>query len=298
MRKIIEIGKEQIPAGLKLRTGIEDAIRWFDEKPEFDYLFDKIMKKYKSDNFTDVKVNFPIMVAGLLLGNGDFSKSICDAVNFGEDTDCTGATVGSILGIMNPDGIPEKWLAPIGRNMVLSPGIVGITPPPTIDAFSDMICEMSKHIILDPQPAKSFEPRPSTPVRSSARPAARKRRRKRSPSPAPSRSGRRRFRTSTSSSSTSGSRSTSRAATSSCSTRSRRSSSRSTAVSHSAARPGDMAPSFHRAPWNQEAFLEFSSAGEHTLRATIQRVAPGARPNWVVGVAYGDSLQWVPDAML
>ena len=61
---------------------------------------------------------------------------------------------------------------------------------------------------------------------------------------------------------------------------------------------GDMAPSFHRAPWNQEAFLEFSSAGEHTLRATIQRVAPGARPNWVVGVAYGDSLQWVPDAML
>ena len=131
VRKIIEIGKEQIPAGLKLRTGIEDAIRWFDEKPEFDYLFDKIMKKYKSDNFTDVKVNFPIMVAGLLLGNGDFSKSICDAVNFGEDTDCTGATVGSILGIMNPDGIPEKWLAPIGRNMVLSPGIVGITPPPS-----------------------------------------------------------------------------------------------------------------------------------------------------------------------
>ena len=52
VRKIIEIGKEQIPAGLKLRTGIEDAIRWFDEKPEFDYLFDKIMKKYKSDNFT------------------------------------------------------------------------------------------------------------------------------------------------------------------------------------------------------------------------------------------------------
>ena len=298
VRKIIEIGKEQIPAGLKLRTGIEDAIRWFDEKPEFDYLFDKIMKKYKSDNFTDVKVNFPIMVAGLLLGNGDFSKSICDAVNFGEDTDCTGATVGSILGIMNPDGIPEKWLAPIGRNMVLSPGIVGITPPPTIDAFSDMICEMSRHIILDPQPAKSFEPRPVH-----ARAIVRAARSQEAPSKEvtfpgtfaewpeaipdkhelvidfkfkidkPGRyvvmfntksqvivevDGRLAFR---------------RAA-------------------------GDMAPSFHRAPWNQEAFLEFSSAGEHTLRATIQRVAPGARPNWVVGVAYGDSLQWVPDAML
>ena len=199
---------------------------------------------------------------------------------------------------MNPDGIPEKWLAPIGRNMVLSPGIVGITPPPTIDAFSDMICEMSRHIILDPQPAKSFEPRPVH-----ARAIVRAARSQEAPSKEvtfpgtfaewpeaipdkhalvidfkfkidkPGRyvvmfntksqvivevDGRLAFR---------------RAA-------------------------GDMAPSFHRAPWNQEAFLEFSSAGEHTLRATIQRVAPGARPNWVVGVAYGDSLQWVPDAML
>ena len=53
---------------------------------------------------------------------------------------------------------------------------------------------------------------------------------------------------------------------------------------------------FHGARWNDGAMSP--AAGEHTLRATIQRVAPGARPNWVVGVAYGDSLQWVPDAML
>ena len=43
VRKIIEIGKAQIPAESKLRIGIEDAIRWFDEKPEFDYLFRMIM---------------------------------------------------------------------------------------------------------------------------------------------------------------------------------------------------------------------------------------------------------------
>ncbi len=297
VRKIIEIGKEQIPAGLKLREGIEDAIRWYDEKPEFGYLFDKIMTKYKSDNFTDVKVNFPIMVAALLLGKGDFSKSICDAVNFGEDTDCTGATVGALLGIMNPDSIPEKWLAPIGRDMVLSPGIVGITPPPTIDAFSDMICEMSKHIILDPQPATSFEPRPIH-ARAVVRPARSKAEPEQEvtfpgtfcewPEVLPDKhelvldfkfkigkagkyvvmfntksqvivdiDGKLAFRRS----------------------------------------PGDMAPSFHRAPWNQEVFMDFEP-GIHTIRATVQRVAPNTRPNWVVGVAYADSLQWVPDAML
>ena len=131
VRRIIEIGKSCIPADCELRQGIEDAIRWFDEKPEFDYLFEKIMAKYRSDNFTDVKVNFPIIVAGLLLGNGDFGRTICDAVNFGEDSDCTGATAGAIMGILNPDGIGDRWLAPIGRNMVLSPGITGITPPAT-----------------------------------------------------------------------------------------------------------------------------------------------------------------------
>ncbi len=297
VRKIIEIGKEQIPAGLKLREGIEDAIRWYDEKPDFRYLFDKIMGKYKSDNFTDVKVNFPIMVAALLLGKGDFSKSICFAVNFGEDTDCTGATVGALLGIMNPDGIPEKWLAPIGRSMVLSPGIVGITPPPTIDAFSDMICEMSKHIILDPQPADSFEPRPVH-----ARAVVRPSRSKTEPSADVTfsgtfaewpeaipdkhelildfkfkldRPGRYAVMFNTKSQvivEVDGKLAFRRAA-------------------------GDMAPSFHRAPWNQSATLDFE-AGEHTIRATIQRVVAGQCPNWVVGVAYADSLQWVPDAML
>ena len=297
VRKIIEIGKAQIPAESKLRIGIEDAIRWFDEKPEFDYLFRMIMEKYKSDNFTDVKVNFPIMVAGLLLGKGDFSKSICDAVNFGEDTDCTGATVGAILGIMNPDGIPEKWLAPIGRSMVLSPGIKGITPPPTIDAFSDLICDMSKHIVLEPCLATSFEPR-RVHARAVVRPPRSKAEPEREvvfdgtfaewPEELPEKHelvldfrfkidqpGRYVVMFNTKSQvivEIDGALAFRRA-------------------------PGDMAPSFHRAPWNQEVTMDFA-AGEHTLRATIQRVAPGTRPNWVVGVAYGDTLQWVPDAML
>ena len=34
VRRIIEIGKRHIPADCALRQGIEDAIRWFDEKPE------------------------------------------------------------------------------------------------------------------------------------------------------------------------------------------------------------------------------------------------------------------------
>ena len=66
----------------------------------------------------DVPSNMGIVAIGLLYGEGDFAKSICTAVNCGEDTDCTGATAGSIFGILHGmDAIPESWKAPIGKNI-------------------------------------------------------------------------------------------------------------------------------------------------------------------------------------
>ena len=62
----------------------------------------------------DAPNNIGIIVLGLLYGEGDFDKSLCTAVNCGEDTDCTGATVGALFGIIHGNNaLPEKWLAPL-----------------------------------------------------------------------------------------------------------------------------------------------------------------------------------------
>lgn len=55
-----------------------------------------------------------IVVASLLYGNGDYGKSVCMAVETGFDTDCNGATVGSVLGMTNGiDSIPKYRSRPI-----------------------------------------------------------------------------------------------------------------------------------------------------------------------------------------
>ena len=82
------------------------------------------------------------VAASLLYGEGDFSKSICMAVETGFDTDCNGATVGSILGMANGENsIPTYWKAPI--NDTLHTSIFGVG---TVK-ISDCVEKTFKHFI-------------------------------------------------------------------------------------------------------------------------------------------------------
>jgi hypothetical protein len=135
---------------------VNQTVRWASSGMGFDELRERILADFGSDNFTDVKMNFAFMAAALLLGKGDFGKSVCAAVNFGRDTDCTGATVGAILGIVDPSGIPPEYLKPIGSALVVSKAIKGITPPATLDGLSDMIAALRDEVEIsgEPEPPK------------------------------------------------------------------------------------------------------------------------------------------------
>ena len=121
-----------------VNDNIEDIILGgLGQIPETSRLFESVMKIYDGykngvtleecynyihtayDEHTDhgwchTISNAMIVVAALLYGEGDFGKSICIAVGMAFDTDCNGATVGSVLGMRGGiDCIDEYWKKPI-----------------------------------------------------------------------------------------------------------------------------------------------------------------------------------------
>lgn len=114
---IILGGLAQIPSTSRLYEAVMRILESYKNGADVDECFNIIHSAY--DEHTDhgwchTISNAMIVTAALLYGKGDFGKSICCAVGMAFDTDCNGATVGSILGMRNGiDGIDEYWKKPI-----------------------------------------------------------------------------------------------------------------------------------------------------------------------------------------
>lgn len=67
----------------------------------------------------DAPENVAFAIAGWLYGEGDFGRSLCLTNSLGEDTDCTCATLGALIGIiLGASKLPEKWAAPLNDKIV------------------------------------------------------------------------------------------------------------------------------------------------------------------------------------
>lgn len=114
---IILGGLAEIPETSRLYEAVMKILDGCKNGMTVDECFDMIHAAY--DEHTDhgwchTISNAMIVTAALLYGEGDFGKSICCAVGMGFDTDCNGATVGSIIGMRNSiDGIDKYWKKPV-----------------------------------------------------------------------------------------------------------------------------------------------------------------------------------------
>lgn len=118
---IIFGGLAQIPHTSRLYEAVMKIYEMYKSGASIEECFEYIHSQYDehtSHGWCHVISNAMIVVAGLLYGEGDFGQSICIAVNMAFDTDCNGATVGSILGMRGGiDCIDDCWKKPVNNKI-------------------------------------------------------------------------------------------------------------------------------------------------------------------------------------
>lgn len=143
---IIRAGLAQIPAKCRLSDAIEDVLEWHEVEVDYDtavYRLHELWNEDRSHDWTHTVSNAMIVAIALLWGENDYAKTICRAVQPCFDTDCNGATSGSILGaIIGRKALPSYWMDVI--NDTLHTGVAGYNTVRLADLTQDTMAVIEK----------------------------------------------------------------------------------------------------------------------------------------------------------
>ncbi|MFS0726669.1 ADP-ribosylglycohydrolase family protein [Paenibacillus sp. 1P07SE] len=145
--RLIAIGMSYLPENSRTAKAVRDLLMWHREGKDWLEARSLILEHHGRDNFTDAPQNIAFTLLGWLYGES-FEDAILKAVNCGYDTDCTAATLGAILGMISgPEGLPERWVAPVGDRVVVSPPIKGFPAPADLDELTTRTIRMGKQVL-------------------------------------------------------------------------------------------------------------------------------------------------------
>lgn len=115
LRTAIEASLAFIPERSRLAEALRHVLDLHERGLRWDEARDEIEARYGHYSFVHTINNSTLVAAALLWGDGDFTGTIGLAVEGGWDTDCTGATTGSIFGAMfGSTALPGHWVEPLG----------------------------------------------------------------------------------------------------------------------------------------------------------------------------------------
>jgi ADP-ribosylglycohydrolase len=114
----IRIGMSEIPAECRLADALRDVLAWYEDDPDRERLLDRIHETYGHYHPVHTINNAALVAAGLLVGGNDLGTTISTAVMGGWDTDCNGASAGSVFGAMiGAQPLPYEWVGPLSDTL-------------------------------------------------------------------------------------------------------------------------------------------------------------------------------------
>lgn len=143
---LIKIGLSKIPADSRVARSVKIAVDHYKAGKDWKAARNAILKDSADLGWFQAPANIGFTVVGLLYGDGDFGKTICTAVNCGDDTDCTGATAGAVMGIIaGRKALPEKWTSPIGEAISTVCITPFMAPPRSLTALTEQVVAEALH---------------------------------------------------------------------------------------------------------------------------------------------------------
>ena len=149
----IEVALCAIPEECRVATSIKLVKKCYEEGKSWVDARNAVLEANSDigDGWFEAPSNVAYTILGLIYGEGDFKKSMLTAINCGDDTDCTAATVGATMGILyGTEGIPADWAEYIGDKIVtisLAQGGIGRSFPNTCSELTWRICNIAPAVL-------------------------------------------------------------------------------------------------------------------------------------------------------
>lgn len=135
--KLIHTALSYLPETSVVRKAVELLLDCFNKGMDWVSARQAIIDQFAGDNFTFAPVNIAFTLVGWLYEEG-FTKQMLTTIDCGYDTDCTVATLGSLLGILyGTSYLDSYWTEPLGEKIITSRPITGFRAPATIGELTD-----------------------------------------------------------------------------------------------------------------------------------------------------------------
>jgi len=153
---LIRIGLAMIPIHSRISRAVRDAVWCHDHDVPWAEARERILRSFGHHNPCHAPQNHGFTILGWLYGT-DFGDKLCKAVNCGYDTDCTGATLGSVLGILGGTaGIPAAWREPVGETIVLHKFTGDCGAPADVAELTDRTATIAEQMLPARSDAAAF----------------------------------------------------------------------------------------------------------------------------------------------